>query len=424
MIKDKLTSLILDKKKINFFIYGFGQIFNLLSPLVVAPKIILICDEAGLGKVGLAFAFCLFLMLIVDYSFDIKATKEVSENRNNLIKLQEILNTTIFTKLTLFVFTLLISLGIIFTFDFFNQERDLFLLALTIVFAQVFNPVWFLQGIENFKLVSFLNIFSKTIYVILVFCLINQKDDYIFVNFFLGISSFIFNIFGLILIKRKYNFQIILPNYSEVKKIIKNDFSFCVSQLFLSVRQLSPLVLTSFFLGFSSAGQYKIIEQIISLCRTFLQVYLKFFYPSACLKYIKNPQIGLRYWKKYSLISALIIVIFLLVVFIFSDQVLHFFQLSAVAISQLSTIFKISLFVSLLMSISLPLEQLMFIKEKHTKYIKTTILVTVVNVIIIVFFVNQFQLKAIILSLILAELLFILFYYIFTKSTENKKLIK
>jgi O-antigen/teichoic acid export membrane protein len=142
------------------------------------------------------------------------------------------------------------------------------------------------------------------------------------------------------------------------------------------------------------------------------------------LKYIKNPQIGLRYWKKYSLISALIIVIFLLVVFIFSDQVLHFFQLSAVAISQLSTIFKISLFVSLLMSISLPLEQLMFIKEKHTKYIKTTILVTVVNVIIIVFFVNQFQLKAIILSLILAELLFILFYYIFTKSTENKKLIK
>ena len=90
----------------------------------MAPKIILICDEAGLGKVGLAFAFCLFLMLIVDYSFDIKATKEVSENRNNLIKLQEILNTTIFTKLTLFVFTLLISLGIIFTFDFFNQERE------------------------------------------------------------------------------------------------------------------------------------------------------------------------------------------------------------------------------------------------------------------------------------------------------------
>jgi O-antigen/teichoic acid export membrane protein len=421
MIKNKLTSFILNKKKTNFFIYGFGQVFNLLSPLVVAPKIILICGESGFGKVGLAFAFCLFLMLIVDYAFDIKGTKEVSENRNSSQKLQKILNTAIFTKLILFVFALLISVTLIFSIDFFNQERDLFLFALTIVFAQVFNPVWFLQGIENFKLVSFLNIFSKTIYVILVFCLVNHKNDYIFVNFFLGISSFIFNFFGLLVIKRKYNFQIILPNYLVVRKIIQNDFSFCVSQLFLSVRQLSPLVLTSFFLGFSIAGQYKIIEQIISLCRTFLQVFLKFFYSSACLKYINNPQNGLMYWKKYSLISASIISFFLLGIFLFSDQVLRFFQLSDTAIFQLSILFKISLLVSLLMAVTLPLEQLMFIKEKHAKYIKTTIFVTLVNIALIVFFVNQFQLKAIVFSLIIAELLFILFYYIFTKATLKSK---
>ena len=232
MIKNKLTSFFLDKKKTNFFIYGFGQVFNLLSPLVVAPKIISICGEAGFGKVGLAFAFCLFLMLIVDYAFDIKGTKEVSENRNNLQKLQEILNTAIFTKLILFVFTLLISVILIFSFDFFNKERDLFLFALTIVFAQVFNPIWFLQGLENFKLVSILNIFSKTIYVILVFYLVNQINDYVLVNFFLGVSSIIFNLFGLLLIKRKFNFQIVLPNYSTVRKIIQMTFRFASHNYF------------------------------------------------------------------------------------------------------------------------------------------------------------------------------------------------
>lgn len=421
MIKNKLTSLILDKKKTNFFIYGFGQVFNLLSPLVVAPKIISICGEAGFGKVGLAFALCLFLMLIVDYAFDIKGTKEVSENRNNNQKLQEILNTAIFTKLILFVFTLFVSLILIFSLDFFNQEKNLFLFAITIVFAQVFNPVWFLQGLENFKLVSILNIISKTLYVILVFFLINKKNDYVFVNLFLGLSSLTLNFLGLILIKKKFNFQVVLPDFSVVKKIIQNDFSFCVSQLSLSVRQLSPLVLTSFFLGFSIAGQYKIIEQIISLCRTFLQVFLKFFYPSACFKYKDSPQSGLLYWKKYTLICIVIITTFLLGILLFSDDVLRFFQLSNKAILQLSLLFKISLIISLLMSISLPLEQLMFIKEKHAKYIKTTIFVTLVNVVLIVFFVNQFQLKAIIFSLILAELLFIIFYYIFTKSTLKVK---
>ena len=73
------------------------------------------------------------------------------------------------------------------------------------------------------------------------------------------------------------------------------------------------------------------------------------------------------------------------------------------------------------MSVTLPLEQLMFIKEKHAKYIKTTIFVTLVNIALIVFFVYQFQLKAIVFSLIIAELLFILFYYIFTKATLKSK---
>ena len=163
------------------------------------------------------------------------------------------------------------------------------------------------------------------------------------------------------------------------------------------------------------------MEQIISLCRTFLQVFLKFFYPSACLKYINSPQNGLLYWKKYSLISATIIGFFLLVIFLFSDYVLRFFQLSDEAILQLSTLFKISLLISLLMTISLPLEQLMFIKEKHAKYIKTTIFVTLINVILIVFFVNQFQLNAIVFSLIFAEIFFIVFYYIFTKTNEHYK---
>jgi O-antigen/teichoic acid export membrane protein len=127
------------------------------------------------------------------------------------------------------------------------------------------------------------------------------------------------------------------------------------------------------------------------------------------------------YWKKYSLISASIISFFLLGIFLFSDQVLRFFQLSDTAIFQLSILFKISLLVSLLMAVTLPLEQLMFIKEKHAKYIKTTIFVTLVNIALIVFFVNQFQLKAIVFSLIIAELLFILFYYIFTKATLKSK---
>jgi O-antigen/teichoic acid export membrane protein len=420
MIKKNLILLYQNKKKRNFFIYGLGQVFNLLSPLVVAPIIVSVCNVDGFGKVGLGFAMSLFLILIVDYAFDVKGTKLVSENRNSPKDLEKILSTTIFTKIVLFLISFFIAFILIFSFEFFYQEKKLFLLSLIIVFAQVFNPVWFLQGIENFSLVSILNIGSKSMYVMLVFFLIKNSNDYIYVNFFLGFSSLFFNLLGLFVIKYKYNFVMVKPKLFEIKQILTTDFSFCISQLFLSVRQLSPLVLTSYFLGFTIAGQYKVIEQVVNLFRTFIQVYLKFFYPSVCFKSKNDSHLGFSFWKKYSGFNVIFVSLMLMIIFIFSDFILRFFHLSERSIEQLSHLFKFSLLISLFMSISLPLEQLMFVKEKNKQYIKTTIFVTIINVIIILCFIKKLELTAVISSLIIAELFFILFYFNFT----NSKIIK
>jgi O-antigen/teichoic acid export membrane protein len=200
MIKKKINSLIKDKTKSNFFIYGLGQSFNLLSPLLIAPLVVAVCGIEGFGKVGLGFALALFLILIVDYSFDVKGTKQVAENRENKYELENILFLAIFTKIILFVFASIIAILLVIFIPFFSQEKHLFLISLLIVFAQIFNPVWFLQGIENFKLVSIVNICSKTLYVLLVFLLIIEKTDYIWVNFYLGFSALIFNLLGLTII--------------------------------------------------------------------------------------------------------------------------------------------------------------------------------------------------------------------------------
>jgi O-antigen/teichoic acid export membrane protein len=411
MIKRTLLSLIRDKNKRNFFIYGLGQAFNLLSPLIVAPYIVSVCKEEGLGKVGLGFALSLFLILIVDYAFDVKGTKQVAENRDNRDELEKILSTTIFTKILLFGLALLISLLLVSFVPFFSQEKTLFLFSLSIVFAQVFNPVWFLQGIEEFPIVSMINIASKVLYVVLVYMFVAHKGDYILVNLFLGTSSFIFYVSGLFIIKRKFNFGIIPPAFEEVRHILKTDFSFCVSQLFLSARQLSPLVLTGYFLGFYVAGQYKILEQILTLFRTFIQVFLKFFYPSVCYKIIKDIREGFSYWKKYTLFNIAFVCCMLCIIFVFSENILRFFHLSESSVQQLNLVFRISLLVSMMMSVSIPLEQLMFVANRNKIYIRITIFVTVINVSLILILINQMYLMGIIISLIVSEILFISLYF-------------
>jgi len=421
MIKKKINSLIEDKTKSNFFIYGLGQSFNLLSPLIISPLVVSVCGIEGFGKVGLGFALALFLILIVDYSFDIKGTKQVAENRENKTVLENILFLAIFTKIILFVVAIIIAILLVIFIPFFSQEKNLFLVSLLIVFAQIFNPVWFLQGIENFKLVSVVNICSKTLYVLLVLFLIREKSDYIWVNFYLGFSSLIFNLLGLAIIIKKLNLKLNLPKQEYIKDILRKDFTFCLSQLFLSARQLSPLVLTGYFLGYTFAGQFKVMEQVITLFRTFNQVYLKFFYPKVCYKYIIDKPKGFSFWKKYSQLSVFFVFSGLLLIFIFSRETLAFFNISEEVVNQINNIFRVSLLVSFMLSLSLPLEQLMIISNQTKSYIRITIFVTSVNIILLLLLIEKFQLAGIILTLIVAELLFILLYFYNTFIKMNIK---
>lgn len=406
-------------QKRNFIIYGIGQTFNLISPLIIAPYVILKSGEEGFGKVGLGFALALFLILIVDYSFDIKGTKEVSENRYDKKELERILNLALFTKLVLFIISIIIAIIIIYSLPFFYQERKLYFFSLIIVLSQVFNPVWFLQGIENFKAISIINIFSKTTYVILVYCIVKKQEEYIWVNFLLGCSTLFFNFLGLCFLIFKMKLNLEAPQKATIVDILKKDFSFCISQLTLSVRQLSPLFLTGYILGFNVAGQYKLVEQFITLFRTLIQVLLKFFYPTVCYKLITNIKVGYFYWKKTAIGVSFLITVMLVVLFLFSNKILIYFNISPESSSELLMIFQFSLVISFLISISLPLEQLMFVLNKNKEYIITTIFVTIINVLLIVVLINSLNLYGIIISLIISELLFISIYYSVTHKRLN-----
>ena len=409
---------LLNKVSKNFIFYGTGQAFNLLSPLLIVPYVISVCGVANFGKTGLSFGLSLFLILIVDYAFDIKGTKLVSESRENIKGIQQSLFTIIYTKIILVSIAFFLLLLLIYSLPLFRDEKILFLFSFSIVIAQVFNPQWFLQGIEDFKTSGIINILSKIFYVILVFSLINSSNDYNYVNFYLGISSLLFNLLGIFIIQNRFKFNFQKPIFFEIKKILKTDFFFCVSQLFLSLRQLSPLFIVSYLLGFSVAGQYKVVEQIISLFRTLNQVYLKYFFPRLCFKIKESRNEALIFWKKYVLLLMVFVVFFCLLLFIFSLQIITFFNIS----KTINDLFRFSLTLPVLMVFSLALEQTMFTNNNNKNYIRITIFVTIVNIITLLFLASILNLNGVIISIIVAELYFIFLY--FKNSILLKKEIK
>mgnify|MGYP006171724887 FL=1 len=74
----------------NFSIYGIGQLFNLLTPLLVAPYLIKICGEEGFGMIGIGLSFVFILTVLVDFASGINGVKEISIHRDDSKTVQKI----------------------------------------------------------------------------------------------------------------------------------------------------------------------------------------------------------------------------------------------------------------------------------------------------------------------------------------------
>lgn len=407
----KLRYLITRKQQRDFAVYGLGQSFNLLSPLIVAPILIKVCGEAGFGKIGFGFGLSLFLILIVDYGFEIKGVKAASEIRNDTEKLKHLVWTTFFTKFLLFIVTMFLAVILVASIPFFRSEAVLFILSMSIVFAQVFNPTWLLQGLEMYTAGSLLNIFSKLFYVGLVFLFVTDGGDYVLANLFLGISALTVNALVALVILRKLKLGFVWPQREKIFKILSVDFRLCMSQLMLSVRQLSPLFLVGFIGGFQMAGQYKILEQILTLVRTYNQVFLRFFYPKLCYHNLKSYKSGLVFWRKYAGLNIMFVIAGLSVVCFYASEVLLFFNVSDESVAELVLPLRLMLVVCGLIPVSLSLEQLLFSLNLTKIYSRIVFAVATLNVLLLSCLILPLGLYGVIVSLLVAEAVFIIAYW-------------
>jgi len=407
------------KSKQSFLIYSAGQLFNLIVPFIILPHIINNCGLEGLGKISLGMSVAFFLILIVDYSYEIKGVKYISQNRNYNKRINKYLATAIFNKFLLFSISASLFLILFFSSNFFLAERLLFFFSLAPVLAQVFNPSWYLQALEKYSSFAAINFLSKLIYLILILTFITTKKDYIYVNLILGFSSFIINLYFLIIIIKENRIGFKDISITQSKIVLKNDFSLCVSQLLLSIKQQAPIFLSGYMLSYIIAGQFKIIEQLYSLFRSGIQLYLRYFYPKLCFLIKQEKLKALFFWKKYTLILKVMILFGITFIFFFTEYILRFLNIDYLKNHFIVLNFKISLLISLLFSLNLPLEQLMFANNKNKEYIIIVFIVTVLNLILSYFLILELQILGVIFTVIITEIIQTIAYKYFLRNEFN-----
>jgi len=379
------------------------------------PFIVSICGVENFGKVSIAMAIYFFIMVFIDYGSDLIGVKEIAVNRENPADFEKIVITTFSTKFILLVVVLLICSFLFYTIPFFTSETALFFLGLPVLIGQFINPTWVLQGIENFKWITILNILSKLIYLSGIFFFIHQKEDYIFINLWWGIGTILANGLAFFYLIKTHKIDFLKTRKVDVQKLLKANFSMFFSQIFVSLQMYSPIVFIGVFGNNFMAGQYKIVDQIIVIFKKYIYLFFNFVYTRVCFLLEKKVEEGLRFWKVFNGLNFIFIALSMLAIYLFSSQAVLFFTKSDV--NEINSLLRIGVFLPVLLSVSIPLKQLILGFNKQRLYVRLTMSMVILNLILMLILLPYLQIYGILISLLFTEFITI-FIYIFSLKTE------
>lgn len=307
--------------KSNFMYLSFLQGANYFLPLLTFPYLVKVLGIEYFGLLALATALVAYFAIITDYGFNLTATKEISLYREDKDKVEEIFSAVMSIKLVLLFLSFLVLFTLTLIFESLYVYQSIYLLTFGNVIGQVLFPIWFFQGMEQMKYITYLNLISKSIFTLAIFMFVSQKEDLYLVPLFISVGSCIAGILALSIIY--YNFKISFKFQSKKTLIyyLKEGWHIFLSRLYVSIYTKTNMILLGVFTNNLVVGYYAIAEKIVLAIGGLFDPVNQALYPYLVRRYKENSKIFLKLIKKLSFIFMGITLTLLFISEYFKDEI-------------------------------------------------------------------------------------------------------
>lgn len=210
----------------NFLSLSSLQALNMILPFITLPYLVRILGIENFGLINFVLSIIMYFNILISFGFELSATREISINKNNLEKVSEIFSSIMIIKFLLFSFSFLILTILVLSIEKFNNDIILFYITFSIVFGNMIFPSWLFQGMEKMKYITYINVVSKSIFTILIFVMVKDENDFIYVPLLNGLGAIIGGVYSLYLAFKFFNIKFKIPSKSIILGYFKDSSSF------------------------------------------------------------------------------------------------------------------------------------------------------------------------------------------------------
>lgn len=314
-----------DKKRLlsNFFSLSVLQGANYILPLITLPYLVRVLGTEYFGLLAFAAATVMYFQILTDYGFNLTATREISLHRDNKAKVTEIFSSVMSIKIILMFVSFLLLIILVFSFEKFSKDALVYFLTFGIVVGQVLFPVWFFQGMERMKYITYLNILSKVIFTIAIFVFVKEQSDFYLVPLLTSVGFLVAGICSLYLVKKEFGVRFELQNVDTIKYHLVEGWHVFVSRFYVSLYTTTNVILLGLFTNNTAVGYYSIADKIVVAIGGLFEPANQTVYPYLARKHKENFNQFVQLLKKISFIFLAISFSFLIISEVFKDEIVY-----------------------------------------------------------------------------------------------------
>ena len=291
------------------------QFSTYLLALLVAPyETRILGAEVFGGFLEASASIVLYFQLIIDFGFLLSATEEVSRERNNGNKLNNILTSVTFAKIALAVSSFVVLYVLCQVIPAWKQKETILVLTFIASFINSMMPDFLYRGLERMSAITVRTVLIKVFFTVAIFIFLKSPEDVWVVPALNIVGNGVAIIVAYIHVIKKLGVHFVKVNVKDVFRQLRKSSVFFFSRIATTAyTALNTVILDIITQSGAATGYYTSANKLITAGKNGLSPVADSLYPYMA----KHKDFNLV--KKVLLVSEPVIFAFCAVVFVFAE---------------------------------------------------------------------------------------------------------
>lgn len=263
----------------NFGYLSLLQIAGYVFPLITMPYLARVIGADGFGKIAFASAIVVWIQTISDWGFNLTATRDVAQNRENKELVSQIFSNVLWARCFLTIVSGILLVTVVAFVPYLRENAAIIFITFLLVPGHILFPEWFFQAIEKMKYTTIFNLLLKFVFTVAVFVFIHKKEDYLLQPLLTTVGYLICGLGALYLILKKWKYALYPPQFDQIIRTIKESFDVFINNLMPNLYNSFSVLLLGFWGGSTANGLFEGGNKLPSIAFQFQLVLSRAFYP-------------------------------------------------------------------------------------------------------------------------------------------------